>query len=117
MFTTAEEIAKEIDALANPVAGDLWHEMYSAWVLVLNVDAGTVIVKGPCRTWDGGAQILTWTRAEWKRHMTYETMPDTPCMSLHSRGRDVSGTPGAAPRERTAKDDMPIAANVGRGMA
>lgn len=81
------------EALANPTPGDEWHEMYSWWLLVLVANNLTVTFWegcGPGQIPDIGS-VRTVTRQEWRKRMTYDSMPDKTVMICSSRGVNVNG--------------------------
>ena len=65
----------------HPQAGDIWTEMLVPVFKVIQVDEKTVVVQRPRYledgkywTWDGG-EIQVMTREEFKRYLSYDTIP------------------------------------------
>ena len=75
-----------VAALRDPRVGDEFHEMFSFWVLVLDVTPTRVLwfeVAG--KGWDGKARVAS--RDEFYKHFLYGSIPGS-WMSLNRRGLD-----------------------------
>ena len=80
---------KTCEALADPIAGDRFHEMYSFWMYVVKVTKRSVTVmeaSPPC-VFPEDARVREITRAEFQCHYGYPS----PWILLADRGNDVSG--------------------------
>ncbi len=68
--------------IADPKPGDYWHEMFCPYFVVVGVEGNHILICDKKKsvgsdhwTWDLG-QCRYETKAELRRQVTYDTMPD-----------------------------------------
>jgi hypothetical protein len=92
MFDQPEQRAAEKAAAVGPQPGDLWHEMYSWWLLVLAADGTRVVtLEGAGAGMNIDRQSKTFTKEEFEKYLSYQSSVPGYWMMLHSRGNSVEG--------------------------